>query len=83
MVRNCLSERTLYHRTDDGPKEYIFTTEVRQSSVLGPLLHHEVLILPIPEEATIVCFVDNLTIVVAANHPDDMSVDPELTLEDE
>lgn len=49
-----------------------------QGSVLSPLLgnimYNGMLVLPIPGETTIVDFVDDLPVVAAAKHPEDVEV---------
>lgn len=59
-----------------GPKEYIVTMGVPQDSVLISLLwnvmYNEVLALPVPEEAMINVFPDDLAVVIIVKHVEDV-----------
>lgn len=69
---SCYSgcEKNSLVRSGEGRKEYIFTTEISQGSVLDFLLwnvmYDGVFMLPVAKEATIVGFADNLDVVVAS-----------------
>lgn len=75
-VENYLSGRILYCGKNEDPKEYIAIAGVPQDWVLGALvknvLYNERFILPAPEETAIVGSADNLPVVIAANHLEDV-----------
>ncbi|CAD7081162.1 unnamed protein product [Hermetia illucens] len=75
IVDSYLTERRLWYDTDDGPQEYVVSAGVPQGSVLGPLLwnimYNDVLNLPLPEEATVVGYADDIALVVVAKHLED------------
>lgn len=77
-MENYLSNKTLWYGSDEGPKKYILHRRVPQESVLDTLLwnvrNNWVLALPVPEEVTIVGFVDQLGATVIAKYPGDVGL---------
>lgn len=57
-----LPARTLCYGTNEGPEEYVVTTEYQGSS-LGALslnvMYNGALAIPVPEKAMIICFTDD------------------------
>lgn len=71
MIENYLSEKSLWYRTEEGLKEYIVTAKIPRGS---ELVFWYVMYVCVPGATTIVGFVDNLTVVVAAKNPEDVEV---------
>lgn len=62
------------YSTNEGPKEYIVQAVVPQGPLLRNVMYIDVLMLPVPEETTTVGFPDDLAVVVATKHTEDVEV---------
>ena len=78
IINNYLSNRYLRYSTSDIPKTYKICAGVSQGSVLGPLLwnimYDKVLMLDIPEEATIIGFADDIAVIVTGRYLDEIEL---------
>lgn len=76
VIVSYFKQRTLKYKTDNGTKTYVVTGGVPQGSVLGPTLwnvmYDGVLRLPIPNEAQVVGFADDIAVVVVAKHKEEI-----------